>query len=100
MDNSRYAGYVSDCSADFMAYRSSDEMYKMLPAYQRKFNIPIMSIILDDDEKSGELKIPYEYDIEADKERSLTLGRDEIYHNEGEGNLYVYSSLHYCNCGS
>lgn len=95
MDNSRYAGYVSDCSADFMAYRSSEEMYKMLPAYQRKFNIPVMSIILDNDEKSKELEIPYQYDIEAEEAKSTSIGRSDIYHSEGEGNLYVYSSLHY-----
>ena len=95
MDNSRYAGYVSDCSADFMAYRSSDEMYKMLPDYQKKFNIPIMSIILDDNEKKKELDIPYHYDIEADEAGSRTIRRDDVYQNSGEGNLYVYSSLHY-----
>ena len=93
MDNSRYAGYVSDCSADFMAYRSSGEMYDMLPDYQKKFNIPIMSIILDNGGKH--LEMPYHYNIEENERVSKQLKRNEVYNNPGEGNLYIYSSLHY-----
>ncbi|MCR5356702.1 MAG: GGDEF domain-containing protein [Lachnospiraceae bacterium] len=93
MDNSRFAGFVSDCSADFMAYRSSREMYDMLPDYQKKFNIPIMSIILDNGGKK--LEMPYHYNIEKNERVSMQLKRSDIYSAPGEGNLYVYSSLHY-----
>ena len=93
MDNSRYAGYVSDCSADFMAYRSSEQMYTMLPDYQKKFNIPIMSIILDGGGKL--LDMPYHYELENNEQQIGRLSRNDIYRNPGEGNLYIYSSLHY-----
>ena len=95
LENSRYAGFVSDCSADFMAYRSSDEMYQMLPSYQKKFNIPEMTIVLDKDESKKVLDIPYHYRLDAGEKTSMLIKRDEIYTSEGDGNMYVYSSLHY-----
>ncbi len=95
MDNSRYAGYVSDCSADFMAYRSSEEMYDMLPSYQRKFNIPSMCIVLDPNKDSDTLEIPYRCNLDDNWMVSTTIRRNEIFHDNGEGNLYIYSSLHY-----
>lgn len=95
LENSRYAGFISDSSADFMAYRSSDEMYEMLPSYQKKFNIPEMAIILDKDEGKKVLDIPYHYKLDGEEKMSMLIKRDEIYSSEGEGNMYVYSSLHY-----
>jgi diguanylate cyclase (GGDEF)-like protein len=95
MDNSRYAGYISDCAADFMTYRSSKEMYDMLPSYQKKFNIPVMSIVIDRDMDKKVLEIPYHYDIKDGEKLSMLIKREQVYKASGEGNLYVYSSLHY-----
>ncbi len=95
LENSRYAGFISDCAADFMAYRSSDEMYEMLPSYQKKFNIPEMAIVLDKDEAKKVLDVPYHYTIDGDEKKSTLIRRDEIFSSGGEGNMYVYSSLHY-----
>ena len=97
LENSRYAGFVSDCSADFMAYRSSDEMYDMLPSYQKKFNIPEMTIVLDKDAGKKILDIPYHYRLDTKEKMSMLIKRDDIYTSEGEGNMFVYSSLHYGN---
>lgn len=95
LENSRYAGFISDCAADFMAYRSQEEMYKMLPSYQKKFNIPEMAIILDKDAGKKVLDIPYYYNIGDEDSSSMLIKRDEIFSSKGEGNMYVYSSLHY-----
>lgn len=95
LENSRYAGFISDSAADFMAYRSSDEMYEMLPSYQKKFNIPEMAIVLDKEEAKKVLDVPYHYSIDGDEKKSKLIRRDEIFSSKGEGNMYVYSSLHY-----
>ncbi len=95
LENSRYAGFVSDCSADFMAYRSSTEMYDMLPSYQKKFNIQEMAIVLDKDDNKNVLDIPYHCGLESGENEAMLIKRDEIYNTLGKGNMYIYSSLHY-----
>ena len=95
VDVSRYTSYINDSAADFMTYRSSSEMYRLLPDYQRKFSIPIMSIILDRNEKLKTLDIPYHYNALYDEQISMRIKRSDIYSDPGEGNLYVYSPLHY-----
>ena len=70
-------------------------MYRLLPDYQRKFSIPIMSIILDRNEKLKTLDIPYHYNALYDEQISMRIKRSDIYSDPGEGNLYVYSPLHY-----
>ena len=95
VDVSRYTGYVNDSAADFMTYTSADEMYETLPDYQRKFSIPIMSIVLDRNERNKTLEVPYHYNALEDEQVSMRIKRRDTYHDSGEGNLYVYSSLHY-----
>ena len=95
VDISRHTGYVSDCAADFMTYRSAAEMYGILPEYQRKFGIPIMSIVLDRNERFKTLDIPYHYNALDDEQMSMHIKRRDIYNDRGGGNLYIYSSLHY-----
>ncbi len=95
MDSARYSGFVNESAADFMAYRSIDEMFEILPDYQRKFNIPIMSVVIDRGKRRKLLDVPYHYNIETGEMKSMVIGRGEIFGCEGSGNLYIYSSLHY-----
>ncbi|MBR5360199.1 MAG: GGDEF domain-containing protein, partial [Lachnospiraceae bacterium] len=95
VDVSRYTGYVNDCAADFMTYRTSEEMYRMLPDYQKKFSIPVMSIVLDRNENHKTLDIPYHYNALYDEQSSMRIRRSEIYNDSGNGNFYVYTPLHY-----
>ncbi len=95
MDSARYSGFVNESAADFMAYRSVDEMFEILPDYQRKFNIPTMSIVIDRGKRRKLLDVPYHYNIETGEMKSMVISKNEIFGCEGCGNLYIYSSLHY-----
>ncbi|MCR5421447.1 MAG: GGDEF domain-containing protein [Lachnospiraceae bacterium] len=95
MDDSRYIGYVSDCNADFMKFSTVKELYESLPDYQKKYNIPRMSIVIDKNEERRTMEIPYNYDISQENPTTGRIKRNQIFKGQGEGNVYIYSSLHY-----
>ncbi len=95
IDNSKYAAYINDSVANFTTYKTLREMYMALPDYQKKFDIPTMNIVLD--KRKRMLEISYHYKLTNDSQIRLLQNRNEAYYEEGDGNLYVYSSLHYGN---